>query len=261
MKIGCCAYSYRKYLTAGEMTLEKFVDIVSDLGVQGVELTSYYFPSTDAAYLHSLKRHCLVRGVAVSGAAVGSKLTLASDEERAAEIRMVKDWLWNARELGAPELRVFAGATPEGHTDDEAFGWAVAALKECVPVAEEAGVVMALENHGGITTTSAQVIALIKAVDSPWLQVNLDTGNYGLDPDVDPYEGMRRVAALSVTAHHKVSMRTPDGSKRVDVEQVVSTLRAADYRGFLNIEYEEDADPMTGVPRVVEEIRSALANG
>ena len=141
---------------------------------------------------------------------------------------------------------------------EEAFDWAVAALKECVPVAEEAGVVMALENHGGITTTSAQVIALIEAVDSPWLQVNLDTGNYGLDPDVDPYEGMRRVAALSVTAHHKVSMRTPDGPKRVNVTQVVSTLRAADYRGFLNIEFEEDDDPMTGVPRVVKEIRSAL---
>jgi sugar phosphate isomerase/epimerase len=260
MKIGCCAYSYRKYLTSGQMSLEEFVDIASDLGIEGVELTSYYFPSTDAAYLHSLKRHCMLRGVSVSGAAVGSKLTLASDEERAAEVRTVKEWLGHARELGAPELRVFAGITPEGHTDEEAFGWAVAALKECVPVAEEAGVVMALENHGGITTTSAQVIALIEAVDSPWLQVNLDTGNYGLDPDVDPYEGMRRVAALSVTAHHKVSMRTPDGSKRVDVTQVVSTLRAADYRGFLNIEFEEDDDPMTGVPLVVEEIRSALAS-
>jgi sugar phosphate isomerase/epimerase len=203
----------------------------------------------------------MLRGVSISGAAVGSKLTLASDEERAAEVRMIKEWLGHARELGAPELRVFAGLTPEGHTDDQAFGWAVAALKECVPVAEEVGVVMALENHGGITTTSAQVIALIEAVDSPWLQVNLDTGNYGLDPDVDPYEGMRRVAALSVTAHHKVSMRTPDGQKRVDVTQVVSTLRVADYRGFLNIEFEEDDDPMTGVPRVVEEIRSALASG
>ncbi len=57
MKIGCCAYSYRKYLTSGRMSLEQFVDIASDLGIEGVELTSYYFPSTDAAYLHSLKRH------------------------------------------------------------------------------------------------------------------------------------------------------------------------------------------------------------
>ena len=76
MKIGCCAYSYRQYLLSGEMSLEDFVDIAADLGVEGVELTAYYFPTTDRAYLNSLKRHCLLRGVDVSGAAVGSKLTL-----------------------------------------------------------------------------------------------------------------------------------------------------------------------------------------
>jgi sugar phosphate isomerase/epimerase len=241
------------------MTLEDFIDLASDIGIDGVELTSYYFPTTERDYLHSLKRRCLVRGIDVSGAAVGSKLTIASNDERSAEVRMVKEWLGHAVELGAPELRVFAGVTPDGHTDEDAFEWAVAALRECAPVAAEKGVVMALENHGGITRTSAQVIRLIDAVDSEWLRVNLDTGNYGMDPDVDPYEGMRRVAPLSVTAHHKVSMKTPDGKKPVDIERVVSTLNEAGYRGFLNIEYEDDEDPKKAVPRVVEDIRQALA--
>ena len=133
MRIGCCAYSYRKYLIPGEMSLEDFIDLTSDLGIEGVELTSYYFPNTDMDYLHSIKRRCLVRGIDVSGAAVGSKLTLASDDERAAEVRMVKEWLGHAVELGAPGLRVFAGVTPEGHTDDQAYEWAVAALKEWRP--------------------------------------------------------------------------------------------------------------------------------
>lgn len=259
MRIGCCAYSYRKYLLSGEMSLEEFIDLASDLGIEGVELTSYYFPTTDRDYLHSIKRRCLVRGIDVSGAAVGSKLTLASDDERAAEVRMVKEWLAHAVELGAPELRVFAGITPEGHTDEDAFGWAVAALKECEPVAAEKGVVMALENHGGITRTSAQVARLLNTVDSEWVRLNLDTGNFGLDPDVGPYEGMRRVASMAVTAHYKVSMKTPGGKERVDIERVVSTLHEAGYRGFLNIEYEDDEDPKTAVPRVVEDIRRALS--
>ena len=151
--------------------------------------------------------------------------TLASEDERAAEVRMVKEWLGHAVELGALELRVFAGETPEGHSDEDAFDWAVGALKECAPVAAEKGVAMALENHGGITTTSAQVIRLIEAVDSEWLRVNLDTGNYGMDPEVDPYEGMRRVAPLSVTAHHKVSMKTPTG--KVPVDPCASGLNTA----------------------------------
>ena len=117
---------------------------------------------------------------------------------------------------------------------------------------------MALENHGGITTTSAQVLRLIEAVGSEWLRVNLDTGNYGLDPDVDPYEGMRRVANLSVTAHHKVSMRTPQGQVPVDIGKVVSVLSDAGYRGYLNLEFEEDEDPKVGVPRVIAEMKRAL---
>ena len=37
--------------------VEDFVDTTADLGVEGVELTAYYFPTTDRAYLNSLKRH------------------------------------------------------------------------------------------------------------------------------------------------------------------------------------------------------------
>ena len=259
MKIGCCSYSYREYLQSGEMSHEEFIDTAADLGIEGVELTSYYFPKTDKEYLNSLKRRCLIRGLDVSGAAVGCKMTLADDDERAEQIAMVKEWLGHALTLGAPQMRVFAGATPQGHTDEEAFDWAVAAFKECVPVAADAGVVMALENHGGITSTSAQVIRLIEAVDSEWLRVNLDIGNFGFDLDVDPYEAMRRVARLAVTAHHKVFMRTPDGPRPIDINRVAAMLKDAGYRGYINIELEGDEDAKTGVPRVVDEMRQALS--
>ena len=92
-------------------------------------------------------------------------MTLADEDERAEQVAMVKEWLGHALALGAPQMRVFAGATPDGSTDEEAFDRAVASFKECVPVAAETGVVMALENHGGITSTSAQTIRLIEAVE------------------------------------------------------------------------------------------------
>ena len=114
MRIGCCAYSYRQYLTSGDMVIEDFIDLASDIGIDGVELTAYYFPTTEKDYLHSLKRRCLVQGVDVSGAAVGSKLTLAFEDERAAEVRMVKEWLGHAVELGAPELRFFCRGDARG---------------------------------------------------------------------------------------------------------------------------------------------------
>lgn len=45
----------------------------------------------------------------------------------------------------------------------------------------------------------------------------------------------------------------------MDVVRAVATLRASGYRGFLNVEYEEEEDPMTGVPALVEAVRGALA--
>ena len=37
---------------------------------------------------------------------------------------------------------------------------------------------MMIENHWGLTTKVENVIRIHKAVNSPWLGVNLDTGNY-----------------------------------------------------------------------------------
>ena len=47
MKIGCAAYSFRQYLTNGEMNLEGFLQKAVEMDMDGVELTAYYFPSTD----------------------------------------------------------------------------------------------------------------------------------------------------------------------------------------------------------------------
>jgi sugar phosphate isomerase/epimerase len=254
MRIGCCAYSYRQYFASGEIDLIDFIGLVADMGLDGVELTAYYFPSTDINYLHSLKRRCLEVGIDVSGAAVGSRLTLASHQERAEQVAMVKEWIGHAVELGAPQLRVFAGDVPDGHTEEEAFAWTVEALSDCASVAASRGVVLALENHGGITSTADQVIRLVETVDSDWVRVNLDTGNF----KVDPYKEMSKTVPYAVTAHIKAAIRTPEGKTPMDIERLVRTLQGAGYRGFLNIEYEEEEDPKTAVPRLAEQVKTAL---
>ena len=131
MKIGCAAYSFRQYLTSGEMSLEGFLEKAVEMDVDGVELTAYYFPSTDDAYLHTLKRQCYLLGLQVSAAAVGNRFTDPDPGERAAQVEYVKDWVDVSVKLGAPCLRVFAGGTPEGHSEAEARQWTIDGLKEC----------------------------------------------------------------------------------------------------------------------------------
>ena len=251
MHVGCCAYSYRQYLTKGEMTLEQFLDIGVQMDLDGVELTSYYFPDTETATLYDVKRMALRRGLEVSGAAVGNNFCQADPAKRAEQVQMVKDWIRHSVSLGAPLLRVFAGGVPEGSTDDEAREWTIASLQECAEVAAEEGVMLALENHGGITATVEQVEGLIAGVGSDWVAVNLDTGNYR----TDPYGSITRTVPLAITAHVKTEVPGPNGKEDVDIESVINALNAGGYRGYLSIEYEAAEDPMTAVPRFVETLQ------
>lgn len=254
MRVGCCAYSYRKYLTKDEMSLEDFLDNAVKMELDGVELTSYYFKSTDDEYLHELKRQCYLRGLDISGTAVGNRFTVADEAERAKQIQTVKDWIDNAVKLGAPCIRVFAGGVPKGHTEEEARKWTIDALKECVDYAKPRGVIVALENHGGITATAEGTISMIAAVDSKWLGANLDTGNYRQNP----YESIAKTAPYAVTCHTKVEVPSGASNPELDAKKLVKILDDAGYKGYLSIEYESAEDPMTAVPKFVAKLKEAV---
>lgn len=260
MRVGCCAYSYRQYLgnyrdprspKPGAETLESFMQRCSDLDLDGVELTSYYFESTDDAYLNRLKAHACRLGLHISGAAVGNNFCQADPAERARQVADVKKWTDAAYRLGAPCLRVFAGPVPAGQTEEACVGWVVDSLKACADHAEPMGVILALENHGGITTRVEQVLDLIRRVGSDCVKVNLDTGNYR----TDPYREIAETVPHAAMAHVKTETRTPDGGKELlDYARIIETLKAAGYRGYLDIEYEAAEDPMTAVPKFAKEL-------
>jgi len=265
MKLGCAAYSYRDYLLdqrrgpqQGRMSLVDFLDTAVELNLDGVELTSYYFPSTERAYLNNLKRQALFRGLEISGTAVGNNFCLPEEAERQAQVDMCKEWIEHSVILGSPCMRVFAGPVPEGHTEEEARAWCIECLREVVAHGEQHGVVIALENHGGITYTAEQVLKLLDAIQSDWLRANLDLGNFG----PDPYDQFRMIAPYTVTTHAKVSWferpRDPSSRRDVDYARVKEILEDVGYRGFISIEYEEPEDPQTGVPAFVRTLQSVF---
>ncbi|MFO8006800.1 MAG: sugar phosphate isomerase/epimerase [Candidatus Brocadiia bacterium] len=255
MKLGCCAYSYRQLLSDGQMALEEFLDTALELGLDGVELTQYYFPEESNAYLNHIKRQAFARGLEVAGTAVGGNFSNADADARAKQIEHVRDWLVKSSRLGSPVLRVFAGGVPDGADAETAAGWVRDGLAECAAVAEEAGVVLALENHGGLTATADGVLALLAPfADNPWVGLNLDFGNF----TGDVYEQYARCAPYVATTHAKVTHRQGDGAELVDYRRVVRIMRQAGYRGYLSIEYEEDEEPLQGVDRFAAYLRGCL---
>jgi sugar phosphate isomerase/epimerase len=254
MRLGCAAYSYRDLLKQGGLTLPDFVRLCRQMGLDGVELTAYYFSDTGRTTLQELKRHCFREGMHILATAVGSNFAQAEPEKRREQVAMTKAWIDHSVILGAPCIRVFAGPVPEGRTEAEAFTWAVECLKECIAHAAERGVVVALENHGGITGTADQVLRLVERLQSPWFGLNLDFGNF----HVDPYAEFARCAPHAVTTHAKRTMRGPAGPERVDYGRVAKIMREAGYAGYLSVEYEDADDPREAVPAFVETLRQAL---
>src|SRR4051812_17783666 len=102
-KLSLAAYSYRDLLTGPEpkLTLIDFIQDCAKFGLEGTELTSYYFPKAlTPEYLRTLKTACFRLGLDVSGTAVGNDFGFEPGDERTKQIESVKRWVDNAEVLG-----------------------------------------------------------------------------------------------------------------------------------------------------------------
>jgi len=245
IKIGCAAYSYREYLKDGRMSYEDFIEESHRLRLDGIEMTLYWVSSKELSYYRNLKRLSLLRGLPISCAGISTNFCNPDISEREKQVRSVEEGLNMAHQLGASCLRVFGGYVPQGYSETEATRWVVESLKSSVRYAEDRGVVIALENHGGVTARADNVVNIVKGVDSPWFGVNLDLGNY----KESTYDEIAKTIPYTVHIHGKVSLAE---GVELDYQRIKKILRDGGYNGFLSIEYEEKEDAKTGVPRFAE---------
>ena len=268
--LGLAAYSFRRKMKwmkgkpneeareGGDWDMLDFIDYCADHGCAGAELTSYFFPPEfDEAYLLKLKRHAYLRGVAVSGTAVGNVFTHPKGEERRKEIDYVKNWIRYAAVMGAPHIRVFAGNARKGVSQKEAEKNFLECYEECLELAGEKGIFLGLENHGGIVSEADALVRIMKAVDSPWAGINLDSGNFHT---TDPYGDLAKIAPYAVNVQMKVSLKRKDAKEKepIDLPRLLKILRAVNYQGWFTLEYEEEQDAEKAVPGILTEMAALL---
>ena len=191
-KLSLAAYSYRQLLTGDkpELTLFNFIDDCAKFGLDGTELTSYYFPENPAPeFLHRLKAHSFRSGLDISGTAIRNDFGFKAGAARDENLSHVKKWIDYAEMMGTSVIRVFAGHQKKGVSEQETHRLMVAGFEECCEYAGKHGVHLALENHGGPTSTSDGLLKFVNDVKSDWFGVNLDTGNFHTD---DIYGDLRK---------------------------------------------------------------------
>lgn len=252
-KLSLAAYSYRKWLDSKKIDLFDLVNLAADLQLDAVEPTSYWFPpDVSAEYLHRLKIHAFKLGLDISGTAIRNDFCLPPGPKRDADLEHVRAWIDRAALLDAPVIRIFAGTTPKGDSEEVAVERAVAGIESVLPYAAEKGVLLALENHGGITATPEQLLRLVKAVTGPNFGVNLDTGNFRTD---DPYSDLALLAPYALNVQVKTEITRRGNKEEADLARMIQILREARYSGYVVLEYEAAEDPMTAIPRHVQELR------
>jgi sugar phosphate isomerase/epimerase len=252
----------RQYLqakpgTKGQMDLLGFIDWSATLGVDAVELTSYFFPPTfDRAYLNEVKRRCHINGLDISGGAIRNNFTLPDeDPELQKWLTHTDTWLGHYAVLGAPVVRVFSGVPPKGMSEEQGIANGIKNLKKALVFAEKHGVILGLENHDYLMKIDRMLPAL-QQIDSPWFGVNLDSGNVD---DTDVYSQLQKIVPYAVNVQLKVDTGPAKAKVPTDVPRLVKMLRDANYRGYVVLEYESTPDPYEAIPKHLAALRDAIA--
>lgn len=265
LRLGLAAYSFRNYFktTKGkpnekvpaeeQIEMTGFIRFCAEQNCGGAELTSYFFdPEVGDDYLAECRHLAHVTGVEICGTAVGNNFSFPKEApERAEQMDYVKKWIDRAAILGAPHIRVFAGKHPKGVTEEDAETNAAEALEEAGAYAGTKGVFLGIENHDSIGTAD-RLLRIVRAVKSPWVGVNLDTGNFRVE---DPYPEIEASAPYAVNVQVKVNMKHGDAPEPADLERIGKILKDAGYQGYVTLEYEEDDNPFEAIPPVLDRMR------
>jgi sugar phosphate isomerase/epimerase len=251
--VGCCAYSYNKYLRSGQMTMEDFIRKAVELQLDGVDMTVYYLKSTEPSYLTSLRHLAFTNAIPFSGAACGASMVQADKTKRDQVLADIKKWVDVTDQLGASHLRIFGGALPPGATTEQGIAWCIEVMKPASDYAGNRGITLGIEDHVGVTQQADTILEIIHGVDSPFARINLDIANFIATPQADRYAQIEACIPYASMTHIR---DRSDSGELIDLDRVWQMFAKAGFKGYMSAEYEDaKEDATTGVPSLIGDMR------
>ncbi len=271
--IAVSTYSFWRFKDDSKLSIERCIDEAARMGFDGVEILHIQMESEEPGYLQKLKQRAFVNGLDLCGFSTHQGFVSPDEERRQRNIDKTIKTIELAYQLGIPTMRVNTGRwgttrsfdelmanrgiepTLPGYTDDDGFKWVIDSLEKCLPTAEKCGVTLGLENHWGLGRTPEGVLRIVNAIDSPWLQCTLDTGNF-LE---DPYDKLEQMAPQTVF----VQAKTYYGGGlwyelELDYPRIAKMLKKHNYGGYVSLEFEGEADWQEAIPQSLALLRDAF---
>lgn len=168
------------------------------------------------------------------------------------EIELTKKHLNVAAKLGAEVLIVFAGAgLKEEEINDSVYEQVSEGLTITGNYAEQYGIKIALENHGGLTRTAGQIYRILKEVKTDNVGLNYDPANFCYYGE-DALQALEELSDYVVFTHLKgckIENGKPEYCRlkdaKMDYPSIIKKLLGF-YSGYYLLEYEEPSDVEEG---------------
>jgi len=272
VRLAIATYSYWHFRDP-KVSVSTVVDKAAQLGVEGVDVLHRQLDGEDPGYLRQLKRHALSRGVALVNLSIHQDFVDPSAEERTKNVKHTIRCIELASTLGIPCIRLNSGRWNTiasfddlmkargdepilpGYTEDDGFKWCIDCMEQCLPKAEEHGVMLAVENHWGLTRTPEGLLRLVNSFKSPWVGALMDTGNF-LE---DPYDKLKQIAPKTVFVQAKTYYGGGEWyTLDLDYKRIAGILRDVNYAGYISLEFEGKENPDIAVPKSFDLLRRAF---
>jgi len=267
-------YSYWHFKTE-KYPIEKVIENAAAMGFDGVEILHRQMEDESTGYLNKLKRLAFVNGLSLPMLSIHQDFVSPDAEERKKAIDHTVHCIDLATQLGIPAIRLNSGRWKtiksfddlmkakgqepplDGYKEDDAFQWCIDSIGECLKAAEKAGIVLCLENHWGLTTRVDGLLKIYKALSSsPWMGMNLDTGNFV----GDPYSQLEQLAPYATIVQAKTYYGGGEWyTLDLDYPRIANILRNAGFKGFVSLEMEGKENPDTAVAKSFEVLSKAFA--
>jgi L-ribulose-5-phosphate 3-epimerase len=271
-RIAVSTYSYWHFRPE-KYPIEKVIEDAARLGFDGVEILHRQMENETPAYMNKLKQLAFRHGLSLPMLSIHQDFVSPEAAERRKHIEHTERCIGLAAQMGIPAVRLNSGRWKtiksfddlmkvkgneppvQGYKLDEAFQWVVDSIRACLPAAEKAGVMLALENHWGLTTDIDMLLRIWREVNSPWLGINADTGNF----PGDPYDGIAKLAPHAAIVQTKTYYGGGEWyTLDLDYKRIAGILKKAGFNGWISLEMEGKEPATTAVPKSLAVLRDAF---
>jgi L-ribulose-5-phosphate 3-epimerase len=254
-KISLAQWSLHRAFFARELDPLDFARVAKrEYGVHAIEYVNQFYRNTlSPRTIATLKERAEgegVRNVLIMCDGEG-ELGNPDDARRVQAVQNHLKWLDAARELGCHSIRVNAASAG---SYDEQLRLAADGLRALAEEADQRGLNVIVENHGGLSSSGAWLAAVMKRVNHPRCGTLPDFGNFRISPteEYDRYRGTAELMPWAKGVSAKTHSFDDQGAEAtIDYPRILKTVYDAGYRGYIGVEYEGEGPEPEGIRKTI----------